>query len=267
MSSDRFFIKEEYIKQLINVFEKPIYDIIIKTFEESKLEYIEESKKEQVDLLEIFQKRLLEIRDWNSDKIQTVYRSIRKDDISSETETFINDLVEQVIKSEIAFLLQQNNPEFKIKIPSNALIFFRSLKGTVTRVYETPFIVNTADISDNQRYQYNNTIKELIELGIRNTIQTCTINDIFFKELKKIDSADLNSDLESQLSQGSQEKSSKQMGELEKFQETLKSLPVTREPSPVQKEEEEEKEDLQDYFDFPKAPENEGVPIKVNLPN
>lgn len=263
MSSDRFLIKETYINQLINVFRKPIYDIIIKTFDDSRTDYLEIIKKEEADILEIFQKKLLEIRDWNSDKIQTVYRSIRKDDINSETETFINDLVEQVIKSEIAFLLQQNNPEFKIKIPSNALIFFRSLKATVTSVYETPFIVDTSDIDNVQRSRYNDKIKVLIENGIRDTIQTCTINDIFFKELKKVE--------DSESDESSVEQNSKQMGELEKFQETLKSMPHTREPSPVQEEQiVPEPEDIQDYFDFPKEPEKEAEnsePIKVNLPN
>ena len=275
MSSDRYFIKEEYTKQLVNVFEKAIYDIIIKTFSDSETEYMEVSQTTQTDILNIFQRKLLEIRDWNSDRINDTYRSIRKDDTSSET--YVNNLIEQVIRSEVSFLLQQNNPEFVIKIPSNELIFFRSLKNTVINIYETPFIVNNRDIDNSLRFEYNSRMKNIINSSIRNTIQTCTINELFLKELKKVEELQEQNESDSE-SEKSIAKNPKDMGELEKFQETLKSLPNTREHTPISSRQQSRQpsrpqtpeSNMEDYFELPREPKEQRdsqqeKPIKVNL--
>ena len=91
---DTYYILKTYTDQLINVFEKPIYKIMIELFEESII-------TDEENKLKLFQSKILDIKNWNNDRILEKYNKIDKNNIS---ENLLNGLIEKIFKIQNEFL-------------------------------------------------------------------------------------------------------------------------------------------------------------------
>ena len=173
MIMDTYYILKTYTDQLVNIFEKPIYKIIIELFEESVFLGNSQQNEENETILSIFQKKINDIKKWNNDLIKQKYNNIDKEIIN---EKLLNDLIETIFKLQNQFLSKKLN--HNITIPSNINIFYKSLKNAASKIYETPFIVDINGKDEITKYKYNEKMNKIIHDAILSTIQMCGINDI-----------------------------------------------------------------------------------------
>ena len=202
---DTYYILKTYTDQLINVFEKPIYKIMIELFEESII-------TDEENKLKLFQSKILDIKNWNNDRILEKYNKIDKNNIS---ENLLNGLIEKIFKIQNEFL-SKNKSNKNIKIPSNTSIFYKSLKNAAFKIYETPFIVDIDGKDEITKYKYNEKMNKIIYDSILSTIQMCSINDIL--DSKSETTSEKSESVSEEIVSEEKPKTNGDMGELEKME-------------------------------------------------
>jgi Family of unknown function (DUF5764) len=184
--SESFLKMSEFTDQLVNVFEKCIYNQIVSLFEEAKTEHNSlVSSGKITNVLELFQTKLEEIASWNRQQIDYAFKPIEM----KNSKNYLDKLITTVFKSNIGFLVD-SDLKVHLKIPDNNTFYHQCLLRTAEQVFPMPYIVDNRIGNSATKYDNITKFQEIIKDSIKFTIRNNIMRDNLFDQMAVVKDED-----------------------------------------------------------------------------